>query len=722
MTTALRRLSRMGTREIAFRAVEKSRTAIEAARYAVGLETWSEAGPLRVGSRHRSGDILTTSGFLIDPARWREIAAAIRAEFPTAAHAAVERADKILEGRYDLLGYRDLSFRTGRSEVDWQFDPVHGRRAAARVFWSRVPYLDPSFGDHKIIWELNRHQHWLALGRAAWLTGDARYARRFAVELGSWLDANPPLSGVNWASMLELALRSISWLWALHFFAPFEDAASSRWSARLIAGIERQLDHVVRHLSIHFSPNTHLLGEGLALYVAGRLLSPVRESAARWEAVGRGVLLTQATAQVNPDGGHVEQSTHYHRYALDFYLLALAVAQKTRDGAASELAETTARLASFCRAMADERGRLPVIGDDDGGQLFPICGRDANDAADSLSLASALLGRPDLAVGEPAEEALWMLGGDRAWLPGGAAAAPPGSHHFADSGYVVLRGRDEHAILDVGRHGFLNGGHAHADALSLVLSAHGRPFLIDPGTATYTMDPVVRDLFRSTSMHNTAAVDGRSQSEPAGPFHWRSRSDARLEHWLPDAPLEQVVASHDGYAPVVHRRTVVRAAAGLWIVADQLLGEAAHVRMDLHWHIDPGWHPEAVSENGDRARRFQQGQLRAALVWGTGQVDDFFSDDTGLGWSSPVYGRRVPSPTIRIGTAGGAPLIVVTAIAIRQTQFSLSVETSPMTASSGTIAVIRLNEWETRLSFSPDGSARDLHVEGRSHVRNSRIH
>ena len=54
----------------------------------------------------------------------------------------------------------------------------------------------------------------------------------------------------------------------------------------------------------------------------------------------------------------------------------------------------------------------------------------------------------------------------------------------------------------------------------------------------------------------------------------------------------------------------------------------------------------------------------------------------------------MPSPTIRIGTAGGAPLIVVTAIAIRQTQFSLSVETLLMTASSGTIAVIRLNQRE----------------------------
>ena len=42
-------------------------------------------------------------------------------------------------------------------------DPVHARRVP-RQFWSTVPYLDPECGDHKIIWELNRHQHWLVLG------------------------------------------------------------------------------------------------------------------------------------------------------------------------------------------------------------------------------------------------------------------------------------------------------------------------------------------------------------------------------------------------------------------------------------------------------------------------------------------------------------------------------------------------------------------------------
>src|SRR5262249_9193466 len=154
------------------------------------------------------------------------------------------------------------------------------------------PFLDPSCGDHKIIWELNRHQHWLVLGRAFWLTGDSRYARAVFDQSNSWLAANPPLIGINWASMLELAFRSISWIWAIHFFA-HDTEASEPWLVDWLLALDRQLDHVEQHLSHYFSPNTHLLGEALALYVAGLAL-PQLESSKRRTAVGRGILLREA--------------------------------------------------------------------------------------------------------------------------------------------------------------------------------------------------------------------------------------------------------------------------------------------------------------------------------------------------------------------------------------------------------------------------------------------
>src|SRR5207247_2108504 len=128
-------------------------------------------------------------------------------------------------------------------------DPVHHRHAP-RVCWADVPYLDPAIGDHKIIWELNRHQHWLQLGRAWWLTGASRYAHAIVDQMESWIDANPPLTGINWSSMLEIGLRTISWTMAIHLL--LTESESGDDPARVVdafIAIDRQLTHVEHHLS-----------------------------------------------------------------------------------------------------------------------------------------------------------------------------------------------------------------------------------------------------------------------------------------------------------------------------------------------------------------------------------------------------------------------------------------------------------------------------------------
>ena len=314
----------------------------------------------------------------------------------------------------DVAPRRDDS---GVAAIDWHRDPVHGRVAPA-LFWSEVPYLDPACGDHKIIWELNRHQHFLVLGRAWWLAGHGPARATFVRHLAGWMDANPPLVGINWASMLELALRSLSWIWALELFVepaagddPRDDQPidAHPWLVDLLLGLDRQLHLVEQNLSTYFSPNTHLLGEALALYVAGRTLPELRRAPA-WAELGRRILIEEMSRQISPDGGHVERSFHYHRYTLDFYLLALAVARLTGDDT-RPFAEAARRLARFARTIADDRGHLARIGDDDGGQLFPICGRDSADASDTLALAAWLLGDPSLAVGPAPEETAWMSGG-----------------------------------------------------------------------------------------------------------------------------------------------------------------------------------------------------------------------------------------------------------------------------------------------------------------------
>jgi hypothetical protein len=360
----VRRVLSMSGAELRFRLQAGAFAGVDRLRLAIAPPRWSRGVP----SEHRvfaQQFSRRSTPFPLGSPDLDRRAALIRSRFPSAAREAASRADRILDGRCDLLGYRDVG--VGRPPA-WNSDPVHGRRAPL-VFWADVPFLDPAIGDHKIIWELNRHQHWLALGRAYHLTGDRRYYEAFVEQFESWLRDNPPLLGPNWASMLELAFRSLSWLWALHFFAPaaVADAADGpAWSVEMAAALDRQLTHVERNLSHYFSPNTHLTGEALALYVSGLVLPDLPKSPRR-AAVGRRVLLQETARQVRADGGHAELSAHYHRYSTDFYLLAFAVARAAGDPAQHEFGRAALRQAEFLRTIADDRGRLPLLGDDDGG-------------------------------------------------------------------------------------------------------------------------------------------------------------------------------------------------------------------------------------------------------------------------------------------------------------------------------------------------------------------
>jgi hypothetical protein len=648
-TEILKRLRSMDGAELKFRAAAAIRSRVGRARTAITPPAWHRESltlsdlPALSGARralagrdwraahHALAQHFASREphFAVDPRRLPELAREITRCFPH--NDAAIRGDRVLTGTYDLLGYQGV---VAGSPPDWHLDPVHRRRAPLR-FWDAVPYLDPACGDHKITWELNRHQHFLQLARAFVITGDPRYYRAFVVHLEDWIRHNPPLQGTNWASMLELAFRSVSWIWALHVFAPAVTGDDVEpWVVDLLLALERQLDHIERNLSRYFSPNTHLSGEALALYVCGRGL-PELAASPRFERVGRITLVDEARRQILPDGGHAERSPHYHRYSTDFYLLALSVARITNDPAAPLFADAARRQAVFLRAIADDGGRMPLIGDDDGGQLFPICGREPSDASDTLATAAILLDAAELAVGPPPEETWWMCGTTHS-VPATIDPRPQHSAAFEETGYYVCRDRDaNHLVFDCGPHGFLNGGHAHADALAVVASVGGTPLLIDPGTATYTMDGELRDRFRSTAMHNTVVVQGRSQSQPRGPFHWSTRTDARCRAWQPGQAVDYVEGHHDAYAPVRHTRCVFSLHGIGWIVVDHLAGPAAPAQAAAMWHIHPGWSWARTSDRGVTFRTPEGQEAGLSMSVPLRVVRD------GLDAFAPVYGRIV---------------------------------------------------------------------------------
>ncbi|NOT49040.1 MAG: heparinase II/III-family protein, partial [Acidobacteria bacterium] len=195
------------------------------------------------------------------------------------------------------------------------------------------------------------------------------------------------------------------------------------------------------------------------------------------------------------------------------------------------------------------------IGDDDGGRLHFLDGRSIDDFRSTLAVGAALLDDRHLkfAAGNPSPELLWLLGpkglGDFESLdpvrPFDKVKA------FAESGFYSIRDSWERnatfLLVDCGPHGFLNGGHAHADALSIVMSVNGVPIFVDSGTCSYTADIDARNYFRSTAAHNCLNVNGQSSSIPAGPFGWKATANAKRLEWKADGPEVVFRGTHDGF-------------------------------------------------------------------------------------------------------------------------------------------------------------------------------
>ncbi|MGH9591572.1 MAG: heparinase II/III family protein, partial [Bryobacteraceae bacterium] len=289
------RLGRMGPHEIYTRLRQSASSRRDELRYRMGLPAAQPA----LGGKTAPGQ------FFFEPADVAGLARAWAARSPAEVARVVDRARRIASHRFTLLGYRDLDFG---QPIDWHRDPVHGVHAPL-IPWRRISFLDVRVvGDHKIVWELSRHQHLVTLARAFLFTGEQQYLDEAIAQWSDWQQRNPYPLGVNWCSTLEVAFRTLSWIWMEQFLGANAPAA---FRAQLAAAIGHGAFHVSRYLSTYFAPNTHLLGEAVALLFAGSLHTEFRD-AARWREQGWTLVLEQARAQVREDGFHFEQSVYYH--------------------------------------------------------------------------------------------------------------------------------------------------------------------------------------------------------------------------------------------------------------------------------------------------------------------------------------------------------------------------------------------------------------------------
>jgi hypothetical protein len=239
---------------------------------------------------------------------------------PEAARSAVlAAAQRLLAGEWNVLGVT----RTDMIAPDWFLDPVTGRRAPAERYAFRINHRSEELtGNVKQIWEISRLQHVTLLATAWFLSHDEAYAQRVSEQLRSWWAENPFLSGVNWTSGIEIAIRLISMTWIRRLL--------DEWPG--VAGLFDDNDLALRQIRNHqqylatfrsrgSSANNHVIAEAAGQLVASCAFPWFAESLA-WRMRSARLLERELARNAFACGINRELASDYQCFVAELGLLA----------------------------------------------------------------------------------------------------------------------------------------------------------------------------------------------------------------------------------------------------------------------------------------------------------------------------------------------------------------------------------------------------------------
>ena len=677
MKIELRKLFRMSAGEILFRLKHKVMLFWERARFRSGKFIWNDktwqkhlcrdVDPAAVPEQlaewwQRHMGVRREPVMLLSPAGQPECCDLYQEIFADRRDDLIAVAEAICKGEVSLLG-TDVTLV---DPIEWRKDPKSG------YLWGSEFHSDVEFAfcrvggdDVKYVWELSRQEYLIDCAKAYRITGESRYAQHITQIVMSWIEANPYLEGVHWASSLEVAMRSLSWIWSYQFcrpHLPLEATAQLAW----IQSFYQHGAYLHRHLSYYFSPNNHLIGEATALYLLGCFFPEFDESAA-WRQHGWSVMAAYYPQQYYADGGSTEQATFYHNYCLGFFLLAILVRQRRAEAVPEEMLAYIERALEFTMWMTRSDGTVPRIGDVDNARSVRIENPPRWDFRNLLCVGAILFRRGAMkhVAGRFSEDALWLLGreGYKRYCELEAFVPREQSFAFPDSGYYVMRsgwGDSAHHLtmdcgpLAAGLHADAvpSSAHGHSDLLSFTLTTHGRPLIVDGGFYTYDEDPLWHRYFREAAAHNTVLVDGASHANFHASNAWSSVAIPEPMHWHATSLFEYVESGHAGFfgvSPAVrHRRAIYWNRMDKWMILDRLEGEGQH-DVEVFFHFAPSEVKLLRDRQGVAVETVEGVTAELELVEGANCQLEIIAGGSGPegGWIGTAYGYRQRAPVVR---------------------------------------------------------------------------
>ena len=434
----------------------------------------------------------------------------------------------------DLLGSGKVCIdHPGTTKINWHKDQISRVEWNPKTYFKLTKTVKGSGSDIKWVRELSRGAHLVRLGQANQLAKVDPHTKRdpedYAVEaidqILSWIDNNPWPWGSNWQCTMDVGLRVINWLFTLDLIHEGQSIANCSRMETILLSLYTHGKHIYDNPEKYAGgiTNNHYLSDLVAQTILGVSLQFFYDSK-KWYDDGLINLKKELSKQFLPESGLCfEASTGYNR--LDYELLiALDMVFENREiQIPSWLEETIERIGKSTKQLLKSNGEVPAFGDQDDGRVLDLFPHNYQNQ-------KYLLGWIEHRTTSESPESLWTSG-------------PLDEQEGIDS----VRA-DAFSFKDVGWHGWRmnywdvtmicgplgtngTGGHSHNDQLSFDLAVNGVNICGDPGSFTYTSDPEMRNLYRSTQMHSTVYVDAIEQNSFDSLFKRGGAGKGVLSKW-----------------------------------------------------------------------------------------------------------------------------------------------------------------------------------------------
>ena len=444
----------------------------------------------------------------------------------------------------DLTLFRYFKVNLGR-DINWH-STVINKNSWPVIYFRKINVRESAkIGDLRTTWELNRHLHWLTLGKAYFLTNKIEHFDLFWNQLESWTKTNPYLLGVNWLSAMEVAIRLNHWLTAYALFCDCPNF-DKKEKIRFWCWVYLHIHFLFHHLTLEDRGfrNNHSIIEAATLYISSLLLGEFKDSS-NWFLKSKRILSEELRIQFLNDGFHEELSSTYHLQVTEAYLFSALIGERCGFTSAPEWKEGILKMIQVLYKIVKQDGNLPMLGDSDDGTFIGIdVNRKNFNIKTIVDVASSWLKREKIQSldSHMSEGAFWLCGADvdplmnrsftKKQCPKNEVLESAQIAVFKDCANVGYN----YSLFSVGtKQPSRNMGHRHADLLSLDLTIKSHDIFVDPGTYCYNGPLQWRRFFQSTKSHNTVVINGQDQFHFIGHFGL-SRIDYQsdLKTWTVD--------------------------------------------------------------------------------------------------------------------------------------------------------------------------------------------